>query len=167
MIEEQKNEYGLHRLFISRGEGCEVLLMRAGADYELPSINVPPQVRFGEYLTTEMKNEWGQELGCLFALPALCDGEATSIRCQVMESYGSAGTGERLEWIPFSCLSSVKLSRRMEHRVIRQGLNTWEQYREGFAPDLLPNLGGLANYELGPLRPSRLLGSGWPQAFAN
>lgn len=134
MTEERKNEHSLHRLVVSRGDGCEVLLLRAGTDYELPSVKVPPQVRFGEYLTTEMKNGWGQELICLFALPELCDGEATSIRYQMMESYGSAGTGGRLEWIPFSCLSSLKLSQRVEHRVIRQGLNTWDKYREGSAP---------------------------------
>jgi Phosphotransferase enzyme family len=134
VTEERKNEHNLHRLVISRGEGSEVLLLRWGADYELPSVDVPPQVRFGEYLTTEIKNGWGQEVVCLFALPALCDGEARNIRYQVMESYGTAETGARLEWIPSSCLGLLKLSQRTENKVIRQGLNTWEQYRAGFAP---------------------------------
>ena len=133
---EQNQDQSSVRLVISRGHGEDVLLEGTDARFRLPSFEVPRCERLSEFLTSEAKKLWGQQLICLFTPPMdCCEGERTRSRYCVMEYLGNSTTwGSALKWVPFPSLPSIPFTEPFERQVIQQAIASWTNYSQGFAP---------------------------------
>ena len=90
-----------YRLIVTRRNASEILLSPNGSDWVLPRVEIQPQQRVAEQLTSEVSREWGLQAYCLFApshRTSCRDGEA---KCAVMESVTHNGKAPaRTYWMP-------------------------------------------------------------------
>lgn len=128
-------EHDTYRLVISRNNGAEVLLAPIGEQFLLPSVLVSRRERFGDCLTSVVKDSWGREVVCLFS-PELPTAKTIDFFYYVLECCGSrsALNDDRAGWVLFSRLSPEAFVDATDYEAVCQSLTTWERHSNGFAP---------------------------------
>jgi Phosphotransferase enzyme family len=109
------------RVIVIGRDGTEVLLVPRGEDYTLPSVKIPRWQRVVENLTTEIKNEWGEEVVCLFEPPAEspADGDFPGYQsAEHMRSCGSSTMPTR--WVSLSMLGGVSMADARDQAAIQK-----------------------------------------------
>lgn len=99
LIESESDSY---RVVILDGSGTKVRVHLDGDRYALPSVGVPRWQRIAENITGALKNEWGEEVVCLFTPDLTSDG-SSRLAYEVTEHWRSVGTPRLpMRWQPVS-----------------------------------------------------------------
>ncbi len=119
-----------YRLIVTRRNASEVLLIPSGTGWALPQVEIHPQQRVVEQLTTSVSKAWRLEAYCLF-LPASLNSERDGERkCAVMESVQHNGKAPaRSCWMPPA--AAIGCRNAGETALIRQSLDELNSYTKG------------------------------------
>lgn len=113
-----------HRVIVLAQGGNKLLLAPAGDRVLLPSVEIPRWQRVAENLTAAMRNEWGQEVICLFTQhDGVVSGSANGHNYQVTQSYEAvAQSSPRAEWATIGSLSEENFADPADYWVSRRAL---------------------------------------------
>jgi hypothetical protein len=121
----EHDESEMYRLIVLSRSGAEVLLVPDGSRYRLPEAVIPRWQRIAEEITSAVRNEWGEEVVCLFTLGCTpAERAANGIHYQVAEHSGTSGTPRSpIHWVPLSALSPDGFADRFDYSVLERSIS--------------------------------------------
>lgn len=128
MESAQQSERATYRAIVLGQGGNELLLSPESNGFVLPSVEIERWQRIAENITAAMRNEWGQEVICLFTPDIAGPSDpAKEHGYQVMESHGQIdGRHAPTAWVPVSSLSEHAFVDPAAHLVVQRSLATYE-----------------------------------------
>ena len=119
-----------YRLIVTRRNASEILLLPSGTGWALPQVEIHPQQRIVEQLTTSVCKAWGIEAYCLFVPASLNSDRDGEEKCAVMESVRHNGKAPaRSCWMPPA--AAIGYRDASETALIRQSLDELNSYTKG------------------------------------
>ena len=101
----EQDEHETYRVIVFSRCGTEVLLVRNGARQMLPWVEIPRWQRVAETLTAAVRNDWGEEVVCLYE-PALGSPVPGGKRYQAAERLCTCGAPNLpTHWMSLSALN--------------------------------------------------------------
>jgi hypothetical protein len=118
-----ESESDTYRVVILNGNGTKVRVVLVGDRYALPSVSVPRWQRVAENLTDAVKNEWGEEVICLFTPDDLTSEVGGRVTYEVTEHLRTSGTPRLpMRWQPVSDISQDCFADHCDYSAIVHGV---------------------------------------------
>ena len=121
MASTGQTEHQSYRLIVLARHGAEVLLVRNGERFMLPSVEIPRWQRIAENLTAAFKTDWGAEVVCLFELPTESADHLGITRYHAAEHLHTCSNPKMpTRWIPVSVLYQESFTEKCDYTAIKQ-----------------------------------------------
>lgn len=142
MESTQQSDRETYRAIVLGQGGTELLVAPAGNGFLLPSVEIPKWQRPAENLTLAMRNEWGQEVICLFN-PDVTDlaNPGRRLNYQVMECASVERDQAGTRWVALSSLSEEVFADPADRMAVQRSLTECNQYACGVKPGPFAKLG--------------------------
>ena len=122
MDQPEHSDNEIYRVIVLRRGGTELLVAPAAAGFSLPEVTISRWQRVAENLTAAMKEQWGEEVICLFQpdLAALVPAE-NQVSYQVAEHWRCVGRPERpTQWVSVEDLGRVSSTESCDYAAIQR-----------------------------------------------
>ena len=121
----EHDEGEMYRVITLSQRGTEVLVAPDGGRYRLPEVVIPRWQRVAENLTAAVRDEWGEEMICLFPPECAATGRASSgIHYQVAEHWATNGTPQSpTYWLPVSALSCDCFADQFDYSALERSVS--------------------------------------------
>jgi hypothetical protein len=118
-----QGEHEVFRVIVLSPDGKDILVVPDRHRFVLPSVEIPRWQRMAENLADAVRNNWKEEIVCLFELNDLSGAYGPGVHYQIARHWGGVGVPRILtKWVPVATLSKDSLTDITDHSPIQQAI---------------------------------------------
>ena len=116
-----QGEHEVFRVIVLSPDGKDILVVPDRNRFGLPSVEIPRWQRMAENLADAVRNDWKEEVVCLFELNDLSGTYGPGVHYQIARHRGGVGVPRMLtKWVAVATLSKDSLTDVTDHSAIQQ-----------------------------------------------
>jgi hypothetical protein len=116
-----QGDHEVFRVIVLSADGKDILVVADRNRFVLPSVEIPRWQRMAENLAEAVRNDWKEEIVCLFELNDLPGTCGLGVHYQIARHWGRVGVPKILtKWVPVATLSKDSPTDVTDHSAIRQ-----------------------------------------------
>jgi len=118
-----QGEREVFRVIVLSPDGKDILVVPDRNRFVLPSVEIPRWQRMAENLAAAVRNDWKEEVVCLFELNDLPGTYGPGVHYQIAQHWGGVGVPRILtKWIPVATLSKDSPIDVTDHSAVQQAI---------------------------------------------